>query len=415
MTSCVSYASTPRTIPDGSQLSLGLSVPFYGRFVFLRLGWQHSFNQDLTFEMQTPVTTDFKLLWSALGGASANGALTLTDNVAAAVTSNDITTQRSGPFRTAGGGTIVPGGAITVVAPGVWTLRVGDTGFGDEGSITQFEICLFALHPPPPPSPPPAPSPPPRPPAPPPPSPSPLPPQPMPPLPWLPPPLTPPPPAPPPPFQPPQVPEFNPRYPPPPPLWPPPPTPPQAPTPLCLVEGQFWDIDTTQCVHVRPSSPPALGIPRNPQAASPQVSAAAESNDGLSGHHRLLMIFCIPGTVCLVFLVAGLHFYRQYKTERAAEIASDLSEINEQCGHSTHDEENKSSKGCADTQHQNSELALMPLSTMQEMEGQQSVRVPPPRLHIGAVRVAPVSHVASDLALTSVDPSCPSCSEHTYS
>eukprot|EP00966_Prymnesium_polylepis_P164985 3814507-Prymnesium_polylepis.1 len=163
MATCATDALT-RSIPDGTgDLLVNLPVPYNGRLTHLKIEWAHAFNADLTFSVKTPAADGLQTLWSAFGGPSSGGSVTMSDG-ATPITSSDVANRASGPFGAAGQVLMLPGGILTAVKAGTWTLRVQDTSPGDTGTVSLFSICLIVLHPSPPPLPPPPSRPPPSPP-----------------------------------------------------------------------------------------------------------------------------------------------------------------------------------------------------------------------------------------------------------
>ena len=77
MTTTVCETLGPTTIPDDGRVELISTLPA-GELYSVVLRWTHAFNGDLTFSLQAPGDS-FATLFSALGGASAGGDLTLRD------------------------------------------------------------------------------------------------------------------------------------------------------------------------------------------------------------------------------------------------------------------------------------------------------------------------------------------------
>ena len=98
MTTTVCATLGPAPIPDDGRVELISTLPA-GELYSVALRWTHAFNGDLAFSLRAPGDS-FATLFSALGGASAGGDLTLRDGFPA-LTSADLVAANSGPFGTA--------------------------------------------------------------------------------------------------------------------------------------------------------------------------------------------------------------------------------------------------------------------------------------------------------------------------
>ena len=159
MTTTVCETLGPTAIPDDGRLELIATLPA-GELYSVALRWTHEFNGDLAFSLRAPGDS-FATLFSALGGASAGGDLTLRDGFPA-LTSADLVASAAGPFGRADGASTLLGFAFPQTSlAGNWTLAVNDASVGDTGTLDAATLCVLvdASPPPqlpPPPSPPPA-------------------------------------------------------------------------------------------------------------------------------------------------------------------------------------------------------------------------------------------------------------------
>ena len=96
MTTTVCASLDAATIPDIGRITLIATLPA-GELYSVALRWTHTFNGDLSFSLRAPGDLSFSTLFSALGGASAGGDLTLRDGFPA-LTSADLVASAAGPF-----------------------------------------------------------------------------------------------------------------------------------------------------------------------------------------------------------------------------------------------------------------------------------------------------------------------------
>lgn len=110
MTTTVCETLCPTTIPDVGRVELIATLPA-GELYSVALRWTHAFNGDLSFSLRAPGDS-FATLFSALGGASAGGDLTLRDGFPA-LTSADLVAANAGPFGRADGASTLLGFAFS--------------------------------------------------------------------------------------------------------------------------------------------------------------------------------------------------------------------------------------------------------------------------------------------------------------
>ena len=156
MAVCSAHPNQPTTITNPGSTKVVLNVPNTGRLHSVILSWTHVLNTDLSFALRTPAGSDYRLLWSNLGGSSGGGSLMLADG-RPPLTSRDLEERLAGPFGRADGEDIIPGGLFTLIPSGEWILTLTDAMSGADGSLTAYSVCLHVVQPSPPPSPPPPP------------------------------------------------------------------------------------------------------------------------------------------------------------------------------------------------------------------------------------------------------------------